>query len=68
LCEAAEQADYADSAARSMWRVALQQKRLDMMSVRQAADARPTSQASAAVKQLTEMVPALERRWEDLRR
>src|SRR5262245_1220263 len=68
LCEAAEQADYADSAARSMWRVALQQKRLDMMSVRQAADARPTSQASAAVKQLTEMVPALERRSEDLRR
>jgi hypothetical protein len=47
--------------------VGLQQKLLFMMSLLQAADARPTSQAAAAVKQLTEMVPALERRWESVR-
>ena len=48
--------------------VALQQKLLFMLSLLQAADARPTSQAAAAAKQLTDMVPALERRWEDVRR
>jgi len=48
--------------------VGLQQKLLFMLTLLQAADARPTSQAAAAVKQLTEMVPVLERRWAEVRR
>jgi photosystem II stability/assembly factor-like uncharacterized protein len=48
--------------------VGLQQKLLFVMSLLQAADARPTSQAAAAVKQLTDQVPALEQRWDQARR
>jgi hypothetical protein len=48
--------------------VALQQKLLFAMALLQGADARPTSQAAAAVKQLTDLVPALEQRWGQARR
>jgi hypothetical protein len=48
--------------------VALQQKLLYAMVLLQGADARPTSQAAAAVKQLTDLVPALEQRWDQARR
>jgi photosystem II stability/assembly factor-like uncharacterized protein len=48
--------------------VGLQQKLLFMLNLLQSADARPTSQAVAAAKQLTDTVTALERRWELLRR
>jgi hypothetical protein len=47
--------------------VGLQQKLLFMMNLLQAADARPTTQAVEAVKQLTAMVPVLEQRWGGMR-
>jgi len=48
--------------------VGLQQKLLFMLALLQGADARPTSQAVAAVQQLTAVVPAIEQRWDQLRR
>jgi hypothetical protein len=48
--------------------VGLQQKLLFVMGLLQAADARPTTQAVAAVKQLTDLVPALEQRWDQVRK
>src|SRR5262249_19822082 len=47
--------------------VGLQQKLLVMLSVLQAADARPTTQAADAVRRLTAMLPVLEERWARLR-
>jgi photosystem II stability/assembly factor-like uncharacterized protein len=47
--------------------VGLQQKLLFMMTVLQAADARPTTQAADAVKRLTAMLPLLEQRRAQLR-
>jgi hypothetical protein len=47
--------------------VGLQQKLLFMLSVLQSADARPTTQAADAVKRLTAALPAIERRWAQLR-
>jgi len=47
--------------------VGLQQKLLFMLSVLQSADARPTTQAADAGKRLTAALPAIERRWAQLR-
>ena len=47
--------------------VGLQGKFLFMLSVLQGADARPTSQAEAAVRTLSRVLPAMERRWASLR-
>ncbi len=43
--------------------VGLQEKLLFMMTLLQAADARPTAQAADAVKQLGDTLSALEARW-----
>ncbi len=47
--------------------VDLQEKLLYMLDVLQSADARPTSQGEAAVRDLHALVPVLRRRWESLR-
>jgi hypothetical protein len=57
---------YAASAAEETL-VGLQHKFLFLLNVLQGADARPTSQAAAAVTKLQEMLPALRQRWEAIR-
>jgi hypothetical protein len=47
--------------------VGLQEKLLYMMDVLQSADARPTEQARQAVKELQDLVPVMERRWDSLK-
>ncbi len=47
--------------------VGLQEKLLYMMDLLQSADARPTSQAAHAVRELQGLVPVLEQRWATLR-
>jgi len=48
--------------------VGLQEKFLYVMKLLQEADARPTSQALQAVEKLRNLLPAVRRRWEELRR